>query len=87
MRAVDNVKKGNGVNVSEQRKKELEEQFASVDTSVYEDDKYYEIRNRSDEEISKKEEVNDRNTFPGDKSVIDDAGVWTKLAKAWIDRL
>lgn len=86
MRAVDNVKKGRGINVSEQRRKELEEQFAGVDTSVYKNDKFFEIKCRSDEEIAKKQ-LNDRNTFAGDKSVIEDVGLWTKLANAWIKRI
>ena len=63
-----------------------EEQFAGVDTSVYENDKYFEIKCRSHEEIAQKQLI-DRNTFAGDKSVIEDVGLWIKLANAWIKRI
>ena len=66
--AVENVKAGKGINVSDQRRKELEEQFSE---------------NTNDNN----DESNENMESFFDKSVVNDVGMWTKLAQVWIDRL
>ena len=66
--AVENVKAGKGINVSDQRRKELEEQFSE---------------NTNDNNDENNENI--ESFF--DKSVVNDVGMWTKLAQVWIDRL
>ena len=85
MRAVESVKDGKGVNVSEQRRKELEEQFANEDTSVYKNITF-EVEHTDDASFKNVERSTDP-MFPGDLSIADDVGMWTKLAKVWIERL
>ena len=82
-RAVKAVKLGKGVNVSDRRKKELEVQFPDINP----------------EEAADKTETNDTadvtdtnesaDTFAPaiDKTWSEDVGLWTELARVWMNRL
>ncbi|MBQ2054456.1 MAG: hypothetical protein II492_05645, partial [Eubacterium sp.] len=71
-KAVAAVKAGQGVRVSEQRKKELEEQFPDKDDSG------------SDEKVAAEEP---RSLSAEEKAWCDEIGLWPELARVWMSRI
>ena len=78
-RAVEAVKRGEGIDVSEQRVQELKDQFPDAD------------ENASDSKDNKdsKEPENDPEQmgFVIDKTLGQDVGLWPELARVWMNRL
>ena len=81
-KAVAAVKAGKGINVSDQRKKELEEQFPDAESKT-------ELEEESEEESEEdsKEEQDMSMLPPIDRTWIEDIGLWPELARVWMNRL
>jgi hypothetical protein len=77
-KAVAAVKAGKGINVSDQRKKELEEQFPDAESKT-------ELEEESEEDS--KEEQDMSMLPPIDRTWIEDIGLWPELARVWMNRL
>ncbi len=94
-KAVAAVKAGKGINVSEQRKKELEEQFPDIKPEGYvesdsEKDSEKEAAEKPAESAADSADSEEPDTSmlpPIDKTWSEDIGLWPELARVWMNRL
>ena len=94
-KAVAAVKAGKGINVSEQRKKELEEQFPDIKPEGYvesdsEKDSEKEAAEKPAESAADSADSEETDTSmlpPIDKTWSEDIGLWPELARVWMNRL
>ena len=98
-RAVKAVKQGQGINVSDRRKAELEAQFPDIipdeesQTETVDEDNFSESlkndKNTSDKESDKDADSENKEEFIPiiDRTWSEDVGLWTELARVWINRI
>ena len=87
-KAVKAVKAGKGINVSDTRKKELEEQFPDIrpDGDISQENEASK-QDESQEKAQEKAQEQPQGLPPIDKTWIEDIGLWPELARVWMNRI
>lgn len=90
-KAIKAVKTGKGVNVSDKRRKELEEQFPDIkpDEDLTGEAQPVEEAQPQEAEAAKQDEPEEQpqGLPPIDKTWIEDIGLWPELARVWMNRI